>query len=447
MKNTYIFITAIVLLFVGVLLLESVLPMNFDWSENYDHASDQPFGCKLFDQVMEKSLPNGYMVDGRTQAEWSRIDTTRLTFIEVGGYVDCEYVETLLDRGDNVLIAAGLTSTCIDLGFDAVDSYTYLSSLRRNEAMPVKWCADGVTFPLNGAFVSGGGVSHDTTFTIIADYPRDGYGIHIGLEKDFQEKNKPNIYDDSVAIDDDYDEYVVPDDYDADDYDAEYLRQTLAVMKDYGKGKGRLVVVGCPYLFTNYAMRDTAMQILSMRFISLVAQYPVVRIDSSTRIYAGGDDEEYAEKVKYSSLRYFLSHAPLRWALYLLLFTIVAGMAFTVRRRQRVIPVIKPPVNYTMALVHHFGSLYFNRGDHHDLVCKKYMYFADTLRREVMVDVDDLDHLEGEVAILSAHTGIEAVLLRKLLDEVHMNVYGEHKLSARQMVRIIDMMNDIQSKI
>jgi hypothetical protein len=81
-----------------------------------------------------------------------------------------------------------------------------------------------------------------------------------------------------------------------------------------------------------------------------------------------------------SMLRYILMAEPLRWAYYT---TIGAGflyMLFAARRRQRAIPVIKPPANTTLEFVQTIGNLYFQTGDHKRIAEKRIAWLLEEWR-------------------------------------------------------------------
>ena len=58
------------ILFIAIFLLliywvEVSKPKSFDWRVTYKPESGEPFGCKLFDEMMSKTMPKGYKVTSR----------------------------------------------------------------------------------------------------------------------------------------------------------------------------------------------------------------------------------------------------------------------------------------------------------------------------------------------------------------------------------------------
>ena len=218
-----------------------------------------------------------------------------------------------------------------------------------------------------------------------------------------------------------------------------YYKVTVAGIRDYDKGK--VVVVSMPLLFTNYGILDDNMRPLVLRLLSECGDLPVVRYDGS-HIDKVATDEQESE----SPLRYLLENRPLRWALYLALATLVAFVLFSARRRQRIIPVIKPPVNHMMDFVKRIGGIYYKRHDNVDLLNKKYVTFSNDLRTKAMIDIDNEDYIDDELLSLSNRTGIPHNELQQQIRDVK-NAANAFSISDKRLQQLIDAMNDIIHRI
>ena len=113
-------------------------------------------------------------------------------------------------------------------------------------------------------------------------------------------------------------------------------------------GKGEVILVSTPLIFTNYGMLDGKNATYIFRLLSQMGKLPIVRTE--------GYMKETAQ-VQQSPFRYLLAHQPLRWALYLTMITIILFMIFTAKRRQRVIPVIHEPANKSLEFTELIGTL------------------------------------------------------------------------------------------
>lgn len=455
MKLSRGFIVLVIIIFALMLLVNISRPRVFNWNDTFSYSSTEPFGCKLYDSLMRASTPNGYSISPLTINEWAQIDTCRLTYLIVGDdnlYADSlafESIKLLLNQGNNVVIAFyASTKEEKNLGYKTLNSsYFWFRKAREDyhERVKLVWESDGAQVllpqPLIGSEI---GISDE--FTGILTRELDSYEQNNSDEAEFSIVNDDSVNDaDSVVIED-------PVDDDGNTYDYEYNddfnimneagRLYVAAIRPWGNNGGKLMVVGNLYLFSNIAVINPQMRMMSMRLMSQVSNYPIVRLDATLN-----DNEEINAEVNQAYFRAFLMREPLRWALYLALFTLLVGMIFTARRRQRIIPVIAAPVNYTMAMVKHIGTLYYLRRDHHDLIDKKYLYFADNLRRRAMVDIDDADHFDSEIEALAVRTGMDRDELRSFIRELYAVRASDDTITDRQLASLIDRMNEIEKRL
>ena len=122
-------------------------------------------------------------------------------------------------------------------------------------------------------------------------------------------------------------------------------------------------------------------------------------------------------------------------------------MIFTARRKQRAIPVIREPENKSLEFAELIGTLYYQKKDHADLVRKKYLYFAEELRREIQVDVEEVAEDERSFGRIARKTGMEAGEIAVFIREVRPVVYGGRSISEKEMKRLVDKMNEIINHI
>ena len=97
------------------------------------------------------------------------------------------------------------------------------------------------------------------------------------------------------------------------------------------------------------------------------------------------------EIVSQSPMRFILSQPALKWAWWLFLLGTLVFMIFNVKRKQRVVPIIKPLENTTVDFVKTIGNLYFQEGNHGTIIDKKIVYFLEKIRNEYLLDTSKLD--------------------------------------------------------
>lgn len=141
-------------------------------------------------------------------------------------------------------------------------------------------------------------------------------------------------------------------------------------------GKGNFYMHTNPLTFSNYVLLKRNNYECAFKALSYLSGRQVVW------------DEYYKAKPRpsYSVVRYILSQPALRYGWYLTLFGILTYLIFGAKRRQRLIPVIEPPVNSSLSFIKTVGQLYFKKGDHYDIAQKKFTYFLEFLRLRYYID-------------------------------------------------------------
>ncbi|GIV36599.1 MAG: hypothetical protein KatS3mg032_0978 [Cyclobacteriaceae bacterium] len=141
------------------------------------------------------------------------------------------------------------------------------------------------------------------------------------------------------------------------------------------KGKGSLWLTTLPFAFTNInLLHNNLAHFAEACLLNLPAEDVYW-----TEYYHRGRQEPA------TPLRYVLSSVPLRWAYYITLGTIMLYMFFAARRRQRPIPVIKPPSNTTLEFIQSVANLYLQTGNHKRIAEKRIAYFLEELRSRLFM--------------------------------------------------------------
>ncbi len=92
-----------------------------------------------------------------------------------------------------------------------------------------------------------------------------------------------------------------------------------------------------------------------------------------------------------SPMRYILSQPALKWAWWIFLIGMLIFMIFNAKRKQRIIPIIKPLQNTTVDFTKTIGNLYYQEGDHDNIINKKIIYFLEKIRNQYLLDTNKLD--------------------------------------------------------
>ena len=170
-------------------------------------------------------------------------------------------------------------------------------------------------------------------------------------------------------------------------------------------GLGKIYVHTQPLVFTNYHLLNGGVE-----YVSKVLSYLPVRKTVWDNYYK---PDRY---VNTSPTRYILSQPPLQSAYYLLLITLLLYLVVESKRRQRVVPVMKPLENRSLQFVKTIGNLYFKQRNNADLTRKKAIFFKEFLREHYFLS--NISATGECVAIISAKSGVSIDLVRQLLDSI-----------------------------
>ena len=403
---------------VFVFLLEWNAPSKFVWEPTFNHYDKQPFGCAVFDSLMEKSVPAGYEVTKKTIAQLERdgygkkphaflIQTYRFS----PSATDIRSLDRLLKAGNKVFIATS------DIEPDSLYPDLQIAIYGQNVFSPMEVKSS----------IANQSIPYDTlVFPRQLPYQEKEYHVYSAMTGN------------SVAVDgnvtcDTLLSGWVPKEY-SDSTEGYWVPRVVKIKR----GKGELFVSCDPLLMTNYGILDTQTNGLIFRLMSQFRGLPIIRTE------AYGPETEYETD---TPLRFWLQNEPLRWAIYLTLGGLLLFCMFYARRRQRVIPVVEEPANRSLEFVKLIGTLYHQKHINRDLLQKKYSYFAETLRRMTMIDVEDVESRKENIAQIAIRTGMPEAEVRMILDRVDRYLQGDDELKDAALRKAIDGMDMIINKL
>jgi hypothetical protein len=119
-------------------------------------------------------------------------------------------------------------------------------------------------------------------------------------------------------------------------------------------------------------------------------------------------------RISGSPLRYLFKQPALKWAWYTGLIGLLIFVFFNAKRKQRIIPEIVPLKNTTVDFTKTIGNLYYQEGQHHNIIEKKIIYFLEKIRTEYLIDTYSLD--EEFIEKLHLKTGKPAEDIRYTTD-------------------------------
>ena len=112
--------------------------------------------------------------------------------------------------------------------------------------------------------------------------------------------------------------------------------------------------------------------------------------------------------ISNSPLRYIFSQPALKWAWFIGVFGMIFFIIFNAKRKQRVIPIIESLTNTTVDFTKTIGNLYYQEGNHHDMINKKIFYLLEKIRNEYLLDTNNLnDDFEKKLHLKSGKNLID----------------------------------------
>jgi len=143
---------------------------------------------------------------------------------------------------------------------------------------------------------------------------------------------------------------------------------------------------------------------------------------------------QHNENISQSPLRYIMSQPGLKWAWYFFLFGMLIFIIFNAKRKQRVVPILKPLANSTVDFTKTIGNLYYQEGDHRNIIDKKIIYFLEKVRTEYLIDTTKLD--DTFIQKLHHKTGKSETDIQELVFLINEHRNSYHGSLEEDLIRI-----------
>jgi hypothetical protein len=111
MKTGKIYILCIFLFFGILFWVKYHLPKRFVWTPTFYHSSPQPFGCKVFDEVVTASYPEEYSVSRETFYQFAEDSSACRAFLLVEENLrltptDVNVILKIAERGNKLMLVS-----------------------------------------------------------------------------------------------------------------------------------------------------------------------------------------------------------------------------------------------------------------------------------------------------------------------------------------------------
>jgi hypothetical protein len=190
-------------------------------------------------------------------------------------------------------------------------------------------------------------------------------------------------------------------------------------------GKGKFILNCTPMAFTNayllpgenHRFAATSLSYLPVQDVIWTEYYQLGRMEAAT------------------PLRFILTNEPLRWAYFITIISLIIFMIFEAKRKQRIIPVIKPLGNTTLEFVKTIGNLYYQQGEHKAIAEKKINYLFDQIRTRYWINTNKLD--ENFIVSLAKKSGKSEEDVRAMVMAIK-NIQSQPSIAMEALIDLND---------
>jgi len=147
-----------------------------------------------------------------------------------------------------------------------------------------------------------------------------------------------------------------------------------------------------------------------------------------------------------SIFRVLLNDDALRTSLYLTLLGFLLFMIFRAKRIQRIIPIIKPPVNSSIEFLDTISNLYYHKKDFDTIVEKRHAYFLDYIRKHYYMQTERIDN--EFIESLSAKSGVDKEDISDIF-ELYKHMRGQFApvITNESFLRYNRLLEDFYNKV
>ncbi|CAL2101560.1 conserved protein of unknown function [Tenacibaculum sp. 190130A14a] len=341
-KKLKIYIAILILVVIGIVFVESSKSKQINWFPTYAAKHKIPYGTYVLRTEMDALFPNK-VKDIHTQPYVFLNDSTyNGTYVFINNTINIdkdEFGELLAftERGNDVFIASG-----------------------------------GVYIDTLGAQTKG---VYTTAFE----------------EKTYQKLVNPNFKNQEYSFDRQFSKYYFSE---IDTVNTTILGELIvkdgndSIVKrapnfiKVKHGKGSFYLHTFPEAFTNYnILLDN-----NNEYVASVLSY----VNDKATVY--WDAYYKTGKSRYTSkMQFLLNNESLKWAYYIALIGVLFFIIFKGKRNQRIIPVITPLKNQTLAFTRTIANMYYEKSAHKNIAEHKINYFLEYIRTQYRLSTLKID--------------------------------------------------------
>ena len=202
-------------------------------------------------------------------------------------------------------------------------------------------------------------------------------------------------------------------------------------------GKGTLYFHTAPLLFTNYNLLKDKNDTYIENVLSYIAADQPLLWDA---YYKTGKSK------MTSPMQYVLGSKNLKWAYYMALIGVVFFVVFKSKRVQRLIPIVVPLKNQTLAFTRTIANMYYEKSEHKNIATHKITYFLEHIRTKLHLPTSVIN--ESFYNHLTARSGNKKEAIYSLFETID-TIGALKNITKEQLVTLnnkIESFMEIQSR-
>ena len=396
-KTVKIYIALLILLFIGAIAIEFSKETPINWKPTYNETHKIPYGAFIFHDQLKNLFPKDSIKN-----------------IKVTPY---EYYDKFYNWEDSTYTTTG--------SYIVVDEFANIDDVSAQELLDYS--------------------SHGNDVFISSNYPPKKIldSLFIDIENDYSFKGKadfnlanPIFKNDSITINKGLNNYYFS--------KLDSISTTVLGYQKFDSishinfvkinhGYGNIYLHLQPVVFTNYHLLKKDNKKYTAALLSYI-ESGTIHFDSRNKT---------AKELGSSPLRFILSKPALKWAWFLALITLTCFIIFNAKRKQRIVKIIKPLENSTIAFTKTIGNLYYETKDHNTIIDKKTTYFLEHLRREYYLDTQLLD--DKFIKNLSLKSGKKLANIKTLITII-LQLKAKRNCEESNLLRLNRSIEDFYTK-
>ena len=191
-------------------------------------------------------------------------------------------------------------------------------------------------------------------------------------------------------------------------------------------GKGIFILHAAPVTFTNFFILYKNNYTYYQKLLSLLGTDLDLIVWDEYFIHKRQEDDN-----NNGLLHVLLNYRNFKYAFWLALLIFFIFLYTEIKRRQRMIPVYRKPVNETLNFVQTVGKLYYEKGSHKDLAMKLTQLFFEHVRQTYKMPVNEINETFSKR--LSAKSGANVDIIKKIT-EYYYKLNSSDEISEAQLM-------------